>query len=195
MNLQLIWDNLVAYSMQIGLLVGLAAFIPTALRLRLPAGQARLLADSAGRLPAAARRPPVEAGGPHPDHVRPHADRRTRSPAAGCRARAIARRNRPLSARRGHAGPHRVAGHRLLASRTPAPPLAAASPRLLLGCRGRPPCLRRDFESGYLRLLAPRRAPSWKFSRTRRCPCRRPSSATKSSTFGVTTGSSPSWKS
>ena len=37
MNLQLIWDNLVAYSLQIGLLVGLAAFIPTALRLRLPA--------------------------------------------------------------------------------------------------------------------------------------------------------------
>ena len=39
MNLQLIWDNLVAYSMQIGLLVGLAAFIPTALRLRLPASR------------------------------------------------------------------------------------------------------------------------------------------------------------
>ena len=37
MNLQLIWDNLVAYSMQIGLLVGLAAFVPTVLRLRLPA--------------------------------------------------------------------------------------------------------------------------------------------------------------
>jgi len=27
MNLQLVWDNLLAYSMQIGLLVGLAAFI------------------------------------------------------------------------------------------------------------------------------------------------------------------------
>jgi periplasmic protein TonB len=39
MNLQLIWDNLVAYSMQIGLLVGLAAFLPTALRLRLPASR------------------------------------------------------------------------------------------------------------------------------------------------------------
>jgi TonB family protein len=37
MNPQLVWDNLVAYSLQIGLLVGLAAFIPTALRLRLPA--------------------------------------------------------------------------------------------------------------------------------------------------------------
>ncbi len=37
MNLQLIWDNLVAYSLQIGLLVGLAAFVPAALRLRLPA--------------------------------------------------------------------------------------------------------------------------------------------------------------
>ena len=39
MNLQLIWDNLVSYSMQIGLLVGLAAFIPAALRLRLPASR------------------------------------------------------------------------------------------------------------------------------------------------------------
>ena len=39
MNLQLVWDNLVAYSMQIGLLVGLAAFVPTVLRLRLPAGR------------------------------------------------------------------------------------------------------------------------------------------------------------
>lgn len=39
MNLQLIWDNLVAYSMQIGLLVGLAAFLPAALRLRLPASR------------------------------------------------------------------------------------------------------------------------------------------------------------
>jgi TonB family protein len=39
MNLQLIWDNLVAYSMQIGLLVGLAAFLPVALRLRLPASR------------------------------------------------------------------------------------------------------------------------------------------------------------
>jgi TonB family protein len=39
MNLQLIWDNLVAYSMQIGLLVGLAAFIPAALGLRLPASR------------------------------------------------------------------------------------------------------------------------------------------------------------
>ena len=39
MNLQLVWDNLVAYSMQIGLLVGLAAFVPAALRLRLPASR------------------------------------------------------------------------------------------------------------------------------------------------------------
>ena len=37
MSPQLIWDNLVAYSMQIGLLVGLAAFVPAVLRLRLPA--------------------------------------------------------------------------------------------------------------------------------------------------------------
>ncbi|HWC97078.1 MAG TPA: M56 family metallopeptidase [Candidatus Sulfopaludibacter sp.] len=41
MNTSLLWDNLVAYSLQIGLLVGLAAFIPTALRLRQP--QARLI--------------------------------------------------------------------------------------------------------------------------------------------------------
>jgi TonB family protein len=39
MNFQLVWDNLVAYSLQIGLLVGLAAFVPTVLRLRLPAGR------------------------------------------------------------------------------------------------------------------------------------------------------------
>ena len=39
MNLQLVWDNLVAYNMQIGLLVGLAAFVPAALRLRLPASR------------------------------------------------------------------------------------------------------------------------------------------------------------
>jgi TonB family protein len=36
MSTQLIWDNLVAYSLQIGLLVGLAAFVPAVLRLRLP---------------------------------------------------------------------------------------------------------------------------------------------------------------
>jgi TonB family protein len=36
MSPHLIWDNLVAYSMQIGLLVGLAAFVPTLLRLKLP---------------------------------------------------------------------------------------------------------------------------------------------------------------
>ena len=39
MNYPLIWDNLAAYSMQIGLLVGLAAFVPTVLRLRLPGGR------------------------------------------------------------------------------------------------------------------------------------------------------------
>jgi TonB family protein len=36
MSINLIWANLVAYSLQIGLLVGLAAFVPAALRLRLP---------------------------------------------------------------------------------------------------------------------------------------------------------------
>ncbi|MGA2773220.1 MAG: M56 family metallopeptidase [Bryobacteraceae bacterium] len=36
MSANLIWANLVAYSLQIGLLVGLAAFVPAALRLRLP---------------------------------------------------------------------------------------------------------------------------------------------------------------
>jgi TonB family protein len=36
MSTNLIWDNLVAYSMQIGLLVGLAAFVPTLLRLKVP---------------------------------------------------------------------------------------------------------------------------------------------------------------
>ncbi len=41
MNTHLIWGNLVAYSLQIGLLVGLAAFVPTLLRLKLP--QAKLV--------------------------------------------------------------------------------------------------------------------------------------------------------
>ena len=36
MSVNLIWANLVAYSLQIGLLVGLAAFVPAALRVRLP---------------------------------------------------------------------------------------------------------------------------------------------------------------
>ena len=36
MSTHLIWDNLVAYSMQIGLLIGLAAFVPTLLRLKVP---------------------------------------------------------------------------------------------------------------------------------------------------------------
>jgi TonB family protein len=36
MTLNLIWNNLVSYCLQIGLLVGLAAFIPTALRLTMP---------------------------------------------------------------------------------------------------------------------------------------------------------------
>ena len=36
MTAKLVWDNLVAYSLQIGLLVALAAFVPTLLRLRLP---------------------------------------------------------------------------------------------------------------------------------------------------------------
>uniref|UniRef100_Q02A96 TonB family protein n=1 Tax=Solibacter usitatus (strain Ellin6076) TaxID=234267 RepID=Q02A96_SOLUE len=36
MSTHLIWDNLVAYSMQIGLLIGLAAFVPALLRLKVP---------------------------------------------------------------------------------------------------------------------------------------------------------------
>src|SRR6266571_676067 len=36
MSTHLIWDNLVAYSMQIGLLVGLAALVPALLRLKAP---------------------------------------------------------------------------------------------------------------------------------------------------------------
>ncbi len=41
MSAKLIWDNLITYSLQIGLLVGLAAFVPAVLRLRMP--RARLL--------------------------------------------------------------------------------------------------------------------------------------------------------
>jgi len=36
MTAKLVWDNLVAYSLQIGLLVALSAFVPSLLRLRLP---------------------------------------------------------------------------------------------------------------------------------------------------------------
>src|SRR4051812_35414043 len=39
MNTYLIWSNLVTYSMQVGMLVGLAAFIPNLLRLRLPSAR------------------------------------------------------------------------------------------------------------------------------------------------------------
>ena len=41
MNWRLLWDNVVTYSVQIGLLIGLAAFIPTLIRLRMP--RARLV--------------------------------------------------------------------------------------------------------------------------------------------------------
>ncbi|HEV2444959.1 MAG TPA: TonB family protein [Candidatus Sulfopaludibacter sp.] len=41
MSAAMLWDNVVAYSLQIGLLVGLAAFVPAALRLQVP--RARLL--------------------------------------------------------------------------------------------------------------------------------------------------------
>jgi len=36
MSWQLVWDNFVTYNMQVGLLIGLAALIPAALRLRMP---------------------------------------------------------------------------------------------------------------------------------------------------------------
>jgi TonB family protein len=36
MSASLVWNNIIAYSLQIGLLVGLAAFVPTLLRLRMP---------------------------------------------------------------------------------------------------------------------------------------------------------------
>src|SRR5438270_4696079 len=36
MTAKFIWDNLVAYSLQIGLLVAVAAFVPAILRLRVP---------------------------------------------------------------------------------------------------------------------------------------------------------------
>ena len=36
MSSSLIWNNLLMYSLQIGLVVGLAAFVPTLLRLSLP---------------------------------------------------------------------------------------------------------------------------------------------------------------
>jgi hypothetical protein len=41
MNISLAWDNLVTYSLQIGLLIGLTSFIPAVLRLWRP--KAKLL--------------------------------------------------------------------------------------------------------------------------------------------------------
>jgi TonB family protein len=41
MSWRLLWDNFVTYNMQIGLVIGLAAFVPTVLRLRMP--RARLM--------------------------------------------------------------------------------------------------------------------------------------------------------
>ncbi len=79
MNLQLIWDNLVAYSMQIGLLVGLAAFVPAALRLRLPAVRLaywQILLAACLVLPAVR---PWKQAVLTLTTLRAHADRRTRS--------------------------------------------------------------------------------------------------------------------
>src|ERR1700750_1369132 len=62
MSTHLIWDNLVAYSMQIGLLVGLAAFVPALLRLKLPGTRLaywHVLLAACLLLPAAPPRPPM----------------------------------------------------------------------------------------------------------------------------------------
>ena len=73
MNLQLIWDNLVAYSMQIGLLVGLAAFIPSALRLRLPASRLAYWHILLAACLLAAGTPSMEAGRHHALRLRARA--------------------------------------------------------------------------------------------------------------------------
>ena len=59
----LIWNNLVTYSLQIGLLVGLAAFRARAVAPPPARRKAGLLANSAGRLPAAPAGATVEAAG------------------------------------------------------------------------------------------------------------------------------------
>ena len=61
MNLPLAWDNVVAYSLQIGLLVGLAASFPRVLRLRQP-GELLFWQAAAGCVPGAASGAAVETG-------------------------------------------------------------------------------------------------------------------------------------
>ena len=39
MNSSFVWNNLVTYSLQVGLLVGIAAFVPAMLRFRSPHGK------------------------------------------------------------------------------------------------------------------------------------------------------------
>jgi hypothetical protein len=154
MNLQLIWDNLVAYSMQIGLLVGLAAFIPSALRLRLPRARLaywHILLAACLLLPAV--RPwkqavitlsvfvPTPITAPVPSR-----------PAAA--PLAFSYRDRPHLLVAGmlirlHGSP------RLLAAGPPARTIPAAPPRFLLERGGRYPCFRRILEPGDLRLSAP----------------------------------------
>ena len=72
MSTHLIWDNLVAYSLQIGLLVGLAAFVPTLLRLKMPHAKLaywHILLAACLLLPAVR---PVEAGGADRQHAGVH---------------------------------------------------------------------------------------------------------------------------
>ena len=169
MNLQLIWDNLVAYSMQIGLLVGLAAFIPTALRLRLPASRLaywHILLAACLLLPAVRpwKQAVITLSVFVPTPITAHVPSRPAAAPAlspteialillGCR----------------HADPPGLARHRLLAPGPPAPPIPAAPPRFLLGRGGRHPCLRRNLEPGDLRLSAPGRAAARRISPNSMC--------------------------
>ena len=66
MSIYLIWSNLVTYSMQVGMLVGLAAFIPNLLRLRLPGARLAWAAALRDEAAEAFRKLEAEAQGVSP---------------------------------------------------------------------------------------------------------------------------------
>ena len=155
MNLQLIWDNLVAYSMQIGLLVGLAAFIPTALRLRLPASRLaywHILLAACLLLPAVRpwKQAVITLSVFVPTPITAHVPSRPASaPSLSPTEIALILLVAGMLIRLAWlaTGFWRLARLRL--------PIPAAPPRFLLERGGRYPCLRRNLEPGDLRLSAP----------------------------------------
>jgi len=151
MSVNLLWANLVAYSLQIGLLVGLAGFVPAALRLapaRRPAG---LLARIAGGLPAASVGAAVEAGGGRHRagfHLRggvvpvQSAPRRSLPPASEIALLLLAA---------GRAGSPGLAGGGILEAAANTGAIPCRSNRVFLERRGRPADFRRSGQPGDIR--------------------------------------------